>query len=650
MPFSLLCAWGACLFVAFLGYGKLVLRALQVRDAPWALSSAMGVVFVVTVGGVFNLLNFVTAPVLTGLVLVGMALAFLVDWRHLASLPATLLGTSILYAPLLIATAVPVLGNVKADVMTFNYYDDLPAYLTLPQATLHSGSLPFDPFNERRVTSCLGAPYVLQSLMLVAGDVRSIRFIDISIGFVLYTGLLIAIFRLMGLSVPTRIALAFLALLVPVDRWNATMVVLPAALFCALFVIQLHPALGNRLNWRRAILLGMTGAALACMKSNYLPAAILVCAFYYLAWFVYRRRAAPLVQGLLCGAVLLLCLLPWMIDMRHKEGTFLFPILGRGYDASAYGIVPLPNGSHSEVGSAATWVWITFGLMAGPLLVALGALAIAFRRRVESVWIAPLAALLSGSVFAIGAIASSTGGESIGRYSLPFQLPALIIFLAYLIACRKSLHKWPWWLIVGGASTLVALAGFGFAFGARHGDYRKYLEDARLVNPLQGWRLDMHREEHRVRDLQARVPPGERILARLFVTYPFDFKRNQVFVADYSGMAGLPPGMPIEKGPVAMQNYLLSQRIRYLANDPKRTTLPYVDPAISLQELLDGKHYGRHEWLLLQVKVAEAVQQTFSELAQVCPHVYDDGQVYVLDLQGMRKNEIPWRGHYGAGS
>lgn len=634
MHYALLCAWGACVFLAVLGYGKLLLRAIQVRDAPWALSVAVGVGFWVAAGGVLNRLQLVTQPMLIGAVAVGVAFALLVDWQQLASFRASLAGTPKLYAPLIISLAVPVLGNVRADIQSFRYWDDLAAYLTIPQATIQLGSMPLDPFNERRITSSLGAPYVLQTVMLVVGDVLSIRFIDISLGFILYAGLLVAIARLMGLSVPIRIGLAFLALLVPVDRWNATMVVMPAALFCALFLIQTHPALGDRLGWRRAVLLGMIAAAVSCMKSTYLPAAVMVCALYYLAWLIYLRRAVPLFSGLLCGAVLLSCMLPWMVDMRQKEGTFLFPVLGRGYDASAYGIIPLPNGSHDRAGSAALWVWLTALPMAVPLLVALSAIVIAFRKRVESPWIASLSALLLGSVFGIAAVSSSTGSEAMGRYTLPFLVPALLVFLAFVCACQRSLRSRPWWLLSSGITTALALVVSAFVFGVRHGGYDKYLEDARLTNSFGEPWFDIHAEERRVRNLQAHVPPGARILARLFVTYPFDFKRNQIFVADYSGMAGLPPGMPLDGNPETMRSYLLSRHIRYLAFDPTRTILLDDDPGTSLQMLLHGgKDYGRHGWLFLQVKVADTVQHTFAALAPRSRHIFDDGTVYVLDLQ-----------------
>ena len=42
--------------------------------------------------------------------------------------------------------------------------------------------------------------------------------------------------------------------------------------------------------------------------------------------------------------------------------------------------------------------------------------------------------------------------------------------------------------------------------------------------------------------LQAKVPPGERMLVSLDYACILDFKRNPIWLADMPGCAGLPPG------------------------------------------------------------------------------------------------------------
>jgi hypothetical protein len=65
--------------------------------------------------------------------------------------------------------------------------------------------------------------------------------------------------------------------------------------------------------------------------------------------------------------------------------------------------------------------------------------------------------------------------------------------------------------------------------------------------------------------LQQSIPQGETVLTRLDAPFILDFKRNQLFLADWPGGASLPPGMPAFKGPEALANYLVSKSIRYIA-------------------------------------------------------------------------------------
>ena len=617
----------------------LLVRWCGLARTPWPLAGCLGAAAIIATGGVLNLAQWIRPPVLVSAVVLGVVLFGVLRRRERRTIKTVLaplrqpvsVTLTILFV---ILTAVPVLGNIQADVRTFNFYDDLPAYLTLPMETLQLGSLPSDPFNERRVTSCLGAPYVLQSFMTMFGGVQSIRFIDVSIGMILYAGALFAIFRALGLSLNIGLALLLLVFVAPIDRWNATAQILPAALFCSLFLLQIEGGVDDLLDWRRALLLALMTAALCALKSNYLPAAVLIGVFYYAGRCLVLRKTKPLLEALAWGACTAVFLFPWMLDMHRKEGTYLFPILGRGYDASAYGIIPLPNGSRSAVSSAALWVWITVLPMAGPLLIAFAASMAVYWKRIEREWIAPLCALLLGSALAIFSIASSTGGESMGRYSLPFQLPALFVFLAFVIRWSNAGRLLPWWVKAAAACVVCAIVVSAFVFGYRHGQYKKFLEDARLLTPPgQSW-FAPEVETRRMEALQAKAPPGDRILARLLVTYSFDFRRNPIFIADYTGMASLPRGMPLTQGPEALRTYLLKNEIRYVAFDPGRTSLPDDDPATSLQQVLkDRQKYGRHGWLYVQTKVANSEQKLIAELGCSYRHVFDDGVVYLLDLE-----------------
>ncbi len=107
--------------------------------------------------------------------------------------------------------------------------------------------------------------------------------------------------------------------------------------------------------------------------------------------------------------------------------------------------------------------------------------------------------------------------------------------------------------------------------------------------------------------------------------------------------------MPVAKGPEALRSYLLANGIRYLAYDPQRTRMHDDDPDTSIGAVLsDRQKYGRHGWLYMQVKVANSEQDQFEELGQSYKHLYDDGVVYLLDLQ-TRVEPMTFRRTSGAG-
>ncbi len=652
MSFLLLLAWGTCIFCAFLGYGSAIFRLFGIRSAPWALTGCTGLAFVTAIGGLLNLAACITPSVLTSLIVAGDFFLCWSVWRHTKAFPERVRRmfdelarkpyAPVLMIMLIVLVAIPVFGNVRARASSFQL-DDLAAYLTFPPETLQLGGLPFDPFNERRITSCLGAPYFLQAFMLVLGDVRSIPFIDVSIGYILYAGVVFSICRTLALSLAQSLCITMLIFVTPVFRLNLTMVVLPAALFAALFWTEIYPALGDRLGWRRSVLLGSIAALLCSLKSNYLPPAVLICLFYYLGIFLIRPRWAPVRQVAIFVFTFLICIVPWMLDMKRKEGTYLFPILGRGYDASAYGVIPMPSGSHTFMASTSLSVWVPVLALAAPLFLAAGAALLAGRERIEPEWL-PLSTFLLSMGIAALAVAASTGGEAMGRYTGPFQIPALLIFAAFIlrwwrnVSGRRSL-----WLKVAAAMPALGVAFFVVAFGVRAHQYVRYARDLGLLAPPTPF--DMATEHRRIAALQAAIPDRERMLVNLLVSFPFDFKRNRIFVADFVGMAGLPPGMPVGKGPDALRAYLLEHSIRYIAYDFTRigfngisaARLPNHFPNATLQTVLaNPAAFGRSSWSTLQAKVYEDEQDNFRALAKSYKHVYQDPYTYVLDLESAR--------------
>jgi hypothetical protein len=346
--------------------------------------------------------------------------------------------------------------------------------------------------------------------------------------------------------------------------------------------------------------------------------------------------------GFLC-LVTFLTLLPWMLDMKRKEATYLFPILGRGYDASAYGLA-LPSGSEMSLMSHSLWVWFWVLPLAGPLFFAAAAAIIAHRQKAEPEWL-PFVSFFLGAGFAIIAVSASTGGESTGRYVAPFQIVSLLLCAALALRLRSRLSDRRLWLHGTVAASASGLLFIALLFGLRGREYILFAQEAGLVPPTPyfGYRVSLKDEQRRLAALQATVPPSERILAHLFVSFSFDWKRNPIFIADWIGMAGLPPGMPVARGSDALRSYLLNHSIRYIAYDYKRTRLPDPFPGLGVQAVLRSPTaFGRHSWVTLQAKVSEDEQNNIAALANLYKHSYDDGQIYVLDLRTLQAPTQHW--------
>ncbi len=422
---------------------------------------------------------------------------------------------------------------------------------------------------------------------------------------------------------------------VPIVRLNTTFVELPAAWFCALFLLQTTTREAGK-QWRRSVLMALIAAALCAAKTTYLPPVVLVCVFFYLGSWRKNQSRATVAAGALWAVLTGLFLVPWMLDLHAKEGTYLFPLLGRGYDASAYGLIPLPSGSKgSSTWQGATSVLFPALPLAGPLLLAF--LAIPLRRlRQPARDTADLAlgSLLLSGALSVFVISSSTGGESLGRYCLPFELPALLLFLGWLLAPSAPAASTVWgWSRLATAATLLYLALLGWLFDVRLSEYRRYAEDARLRTPPSASWFDGAQETRRLQALQAAVPPGQRLMARLFVSYALDFRRNPIFLPDFTGMAGFRPGMPLDNDLCRLVEYFERNQIRYLAFDHARMLPDDYDPGVQLAALLANPGgNGRHGWLHVQMKVSHLEQQQLLRLAALYPQVYDDGFVSVVRL------------------
>jgi hypothetical protein len=612
-----LALWATCVTVGWIGAGTFVTRLFGLRESRWALRGVAGVALFVLVGGWLNLAGAVRPRNLIALVIIGDALfvayAFTArsaggrQWRLYSSLPVWGRALAVLCGIAMLIAAINSLTYSK-----FSDIDDLNAYLSFPVKLLQGGSLGFDPFSERRVQSGLGASYFLQAFMLVAGDVRSLWFCDFEAGLIFFAGCVYFAGRRLGNSAELSLTLVALALAIPLSHGNLTMNVLPAALFTGLFLVENS---GETAPLSRSFLLGLLGATVAALKSTYLPPSIVMIVLLHLARLVRGQRWVTTlrdmaVSGLVYGGILW----PWMLDMRRKEGTYFYPLLGKGYEISAYGPVPhmIKAGAYPVV------------LGTAMLILFVGAAAVHWMvTRGRGNALAVTVMLLACGLVALP-ISISVVGASLLRYTAPFELPCCLLFLGSLLGLSQESEARPRWLRLGYLYAAVLLLTLG-EYSATHSNFDLYVPAHRRAG-LRGI-LDeaaLKDAQQRAARLQAAVPAGEAIYADYMVTFPMDFQRNPIYIADFPGMASLPPGMPTQNSPEGLRTYLLAKHIRYIAFSRERvhgqeTVLRFTGSAAML-------------WPKIQVLNSIDVQHEIEALALTSRVVFDDGDDRVLDL------------------
>ena len=130
----------------------------------------------------------------------------------------------------------------------------------------------------------------------------------------------------------------------------------------------------------------------------------------------------------------------------------------------------------------------------------------------------------------------------------------------------------------------------------------------------------------RLQSLQASIPAGEPILARVDVPFLMDFKRNPIYVVDDPGMVSPPPGMPVNQGAEALAKYLLDLGIRFVVfSYDNEANFSYQNYAYRLGP----------EQHPIRRTVASRIfdfNKSLQQLALTRRHHYDDGMAFALDL------------------
>jgi hypothetical protein len=624
-------AFGILLLAAWAGWGAAIERMVLGRViADRALQAGWGLAFTILVGGVLNLAAAISPTAIHLFLAAGLGLLVWDAWRRqrpsrtslrrglqwLRRSPALALATIIVCGMLFAAYA----ANVCST--DYNIHDDLQAYFVFPAKMIQTGAMGPDPFSEARILS-LGGMSFLHAIVLSVADFRYLRIMEPAVPLLLAVALLLGVARDVraGPWVAALVALLFLA--VPPPTVNVASLVTGLSLFLTLFRTQLRVALRGRPSARSGVLVALIASALCSLKTTHIPACALVVVIACLAQGRdVRSRSSRVRELLVIVGLTLLFMAPWMLASYESNGTPLFPFLGRGFHGSAYAEDWGPYQGIS-LASAARRVWAaSTDLRVIPLWILAGGFLV--RRRGRAAGRGLLVAFVLAAVAAFLALAGSH--HAVHRYSWAFVWPVTLTLLIY--SCRGTMA-----MRSGGRlalSAAPAALAVGVFVHAQAADARHYWESQRgsiEVALLESRSPGFQREAaSRGVRMQKAVPEGAVLLARLQYPFVLDFTRQTILVANYPGGSSPPPGMPFSLGGEPLARYLCAHFVRYVAYS-------YQSQAnFSRRAFKRRLAPGALPWNRAQAKHALDFQANLTELGRTRRRIFDDGDVFVLDL------------------
>lgn len=631
--------WTCAIFLACLGYGKAFLKILRVSGVDWGLESASGLSLLILAGGILNLAHAISRISLTVLIVPGVVLFIWLAWssRDFSALARFRKTVRAGRYPIIVWSllgfvfllmAIRIVGQLRPAFVDLN--DDRQAYLAFPAKIIETGSYAADPFSERRITSSLGGFPFLATLPLVVGDLRSIAVMDQGIGILILVACVVS--ATLAMRVPQIYMLILVACVVatPIYRHNATAALIGSGLVAGVLLALFTPVLGENAGYRRSIVAGLILGALCTLKSTFIPAMVFIYGISAVAELFggVRLGIRYVARHAITTISAVLVVLPWSIATKETCGTFLYPLLGHGYDFSAYNRVPVVHYGMTHYAV----VRLVFAVI--PLLIAAVAVLVSFG--MKNPFSRVVTAGLLGSVIAAAFVAHSAFTSSFWRYTVPFAIVALWLAAALLLSSSEDeTHSHAGLRRAVCAAALIAIS-LPLARGGsqdwsdlRYHGIKSYWTDLRST--LRNQPLLTQSQHEQLVALQAAVPVGAPLLAHVENNFGFDFARNPVPIFDTPGLAGPPPGPPIGEGSEAWASYLTSHSVRYIAFGRASAERGLVPGAFSdAEDKPDSPLYD--PMAKAGGRISLQADKDFLVLSETHKLLFDDGRDVVIDL------------------
>jgi len=585
MQYTLAYLWGIVLLAFFAGWGLAVRRMLRIAgdDGPpdWGSAIVFGMSWIIALGGILNVLSMMSRVVAWLLVLAGLVLLAVESRRIQARLRSsgvfgwpktsvgalTLLICLVAYGTWVCLPYSPFGDPALRTRYTLNPWDDMMGgYVTYPLRMLSEGSLGDDPFNDRRTSSALGGHSLLQAFSLLFLPPTFIHVTDPGLAILGMPLVLHSLGRRRGWPDWLVPALTLFFLSLGSAHANASAMMLPVLFLLCLYRMMEDLASQGRARFSEFVALAMVAAGVMTLKQTLVPGTCLMLAIYFILDGIVRRDLARwLSSSLTTGLLSLLLLAPWLLSMYRAAGTPLYPLLGQGYRANPMvdlpSLVPIREMFRRALGRSKIMTEPHIYLY---LLLGTAGLAASMRRNRREFAAITFIAVFAGSTATLAVLALVFTEYEFSRFGYPYKSLVLLTSFALLLGADEE-RAWLECVFPDGArwvgrSLIFLILAFGLYHSSRSGRNVRAVRDA-----ITGNAWNPNQESSLIRQLQASIPPGRRFLAFLPMAHLLDFARNPIDVMDSNCAISPPPGMPLERTPEEVAQYLRLLGISWIA-------------------------------------------------------------------------------------
>jgi hypothetical protein len=568
--------WSVVIFVAFLGYGEGLRRALrrpEFEDIGWGLTATWGMALVLAVCGLLMALHLATGPILSGVVGAGAALAVLLRVGRLTGHARSRVPRNFPSADVVLwLLAVVAFASAIAWPLQIDPNDDLVSYLMLPVKLLDTGTL-IEPFSFQRAGT-FGGQAILQSLVMIVGAERNGHVPDRGFSMLMIFGMLLHATRgLTGQQGFARFLLLLAFWFVPVPRISTNGAMTGGALLLGL-VITLQRGLAAGLRPLTGFVpTGLLLAGACSIRPTFTVAAagILGAACVRAIGRSSRRgpdAMAALRPYLATGLMAICLLIPFMLVLYQSNGTPMIPPIS-GYVSQAYQ-------THAFNEPLRDWTSVLAFFAEPRALGMLGLLCLSTLIPGN-----PAAPTIVWGVLAASTVIlhrfSAVAFLDMYRLIYPIIMPLAFWLMAEALNRANEIHE-PRDAVRPSVAAVAAALITLFVVNAGQGGQELRAQFTGLPDQTAGPTSFLSPQ---IRDayaqLQGLVPAGDTILTMVDASYWFDFRRNPIFSINAVGGSSPPPGLPFGQGPDALAAYFKRLGIRHIiAVDFNQAVLLYT--------------------------------------------------------------------------